>query len=251
MGLRTMASPNGAQVPEFPHGLLSHTLEEFQNYYAEHGKPLHKMNNEELADTVQQFQTTTSPSTSSSTCIAPPLPADCNQNTLFIHKPVQEVLHDITGKEGHASEKRLAVLGENTLENLIQAGAINPGYGGWPRSLVATEPGVDQRHKWIQYKEEASKQQEQQSMGFLGGSLPMFESATVNARFSKGPKVGMPVGSVALSKPTSSDSQMLEEINRNDDIVDKSIERRQKRMIKNRESAARSRARKQVSLYHD
>lgn len=35
-----------------------------------------------------------------------------------------------------------------------------------------------------------------------------------------------------------------------EDIVEKTVERRQKRMIKNRESAARSRARKQVSYKH-
>lgn len=68
--------------------------------------------------------------------------------------------------------------------------------------------------------------------------------------------VGYSENQLALSMPmpaissASSDSQVAAERKRrcSNEMMEKAIERRQKRMIKNRESAARSRARKQVNI---
>lgn len=64
--------------------------------------------------------------------------------------------------------------------------------------------------------------------------------------------VSFPENQVALTSPsmgTLSDPQSLgRKRGASEYMIEKTVERRQKRMIKNRESAARSRARKQVGF---
>jgi ABA responsive element binding factor len=102
----------------------------------------------------------------------------------------------------------------------------------------------------------------------MGGSMygaPMMGGANMNLNMNGGMMHGMmvgPVGSPGTPDGMGDDVVGYDRLNgrkrsagaagigRERSVVEKGVERRQRRMIKNRESAARSRARKQVtSLY--
>ncbi|ONK64427.1 uncharacterized protein A4U43_C07F25780 [Asparagus officinalis] len=235
MGLSTMVS-QGAQAPEFQQAFLNHNFDELKSYLPELGIVPCKMNIEELVNAVQQFQAPSS-SSSSSSCIPQSFPSEFNLNGTLGQKMVHDVLREITDQEESVTDDKFSIFGKNAMDKfLIQSGANYTGYEGKSQSLLATE----YEHNTT------SEQKKHQEMEILGSSLPIFGNASVNAGFPESP---MPVVSMAMVKPSSSDMQMLVEINRNDDTVDKNIERRQKRMIKNRESAARSRARKQAYIH--
>ncbi|CBI40894.3 unnamed protein product, partial [Vitis vinifera] len=128
-------------------------------------------------------------------------------------KTVDEVWRDIQGHGKNSEEKksreRQPTLGEMTLEDfLVKAG-------------VVAEPS-DKK--------------------IAGTPLPMGPSSVMDVTY--------PDNQVALSSPLMgalSDTQApgRKRVSQ-EDMIEKTVERRQKRMIKNRESAARSRARKQA-----
>ncbi|KAG1334521.1 ABSCISIC ACID-INSENSITIVE 5-like protein 2 [Cocos nucifera] len=255
-----MVSPNRGQGPQCPPPLVRQgsvynlTLEEVQSHLPELGKPLNAMNLDELLNSVmaveQQIHAPSSSSSSATT--AQPLSGNYNMN---IHKTVDEVWREIIQQEEQGNAESPATFGETTLEDfLVRAGAINMrsrgcgGVEGDSRALLPVDP--EQQEDWLQYQLAAAQQQQQQHqhMALLGSGLSALGDAIASAGFDENQQMGLPMVSMAMTRPTSSDSHTPTETHRPDEIVDKKIERRQKRMIKNRESAARSRARKQAYI---
>ncbi|KAJ7965653.1 Abscisic acid-insensitive 5-like protein 2 [Quillaja saponaria] len=92
---------------------------------------------------------------------------------------------------------------------------------------------------------------QQQQMAGLNSDFyvpeSVYENSVVGIGYSENPlAMSMPMSAISSTSP---DSQAVAERKRHysNEMMEKTIERRQKRMIKNRESAARSRARKQES----
>ena len=178
-----------------------------------------------------------------------------NLNGTLRKKTVDELWKEIVHKQHvNEMEKEQSTLGETTLEEfLVRAGVISP------QPIMAIDPMVmvSQQADWLQFQMAAVQQQhhhqrQQQQMTVLDSSFNVSESVYENPVVD----VGYSENQLALSMPmpaissASSDSQVAAERKRrcSNEMMEKAIERRQKRMIKNRESAARSRARKQVNI---
>ncbi|XP_010247608.1 PREDICTED: ABSCISIC ACID-INSENSITIVE 5-like protein 2 isoform X2 [Nelumbo nucifera] len=190
-------------------------------------------------------------------------------------KTVDEVWTDIQqGQKNSDEEKKVQerqpTLGEMTLEDfLVKAGVVAEASSDMQN--VGTTVGVDQgaappqsfpqQSPWLQYSVPPMQQQQQQQhqqhqqqhpqqnmMGvYMPGHpvpqpLPLSGTPLLDARY--------PDNQLAMSSPllgTLTDTQTPGRKRvAPGDIIEKTVERRQKRMIKNRESAARSRARKQA-----
>ncbi|KAL5992256.1 hypothetical protein ACLOJK_013172 [Asimina triloba] len=274
-----MVSPDRGPAPHFPPlarqgSIYNLTLDELQNQLGELGKPLSGMNLDELLKSViaaeegqvlhnPQANTANAHASSSSTCL---LPGNLHLNQTASQKTVDEVWKGIVqqdqgnaGRGGEGSLQRQPTLGEMTLEDfLVRAGAINlvnqdVGAVVNPQASMAIDPAAivaTQRDDWLQYHMAAFQQQQ---MAVLSSSLhvpsPVFNKPAEDAGYGENQLA------IAVAMPmvgaTSSDSQAAAALadrkrKYSDELMDKTIERRQKRMIKNRESAARSRARKQA-----
>lgn len=268
-----MVSPTRGQTPHFspvtrqgsPYNL---TLDEVQNQLGDLGKPLNNMNLDELLKTVIGVDENNLPATSSTTNAAssstPLLLGNLNLSRTVSRKTVDEVWSEIVqheqeenagGGDGDGSLQKQPTLGEMTLEDfLIRAGAINLANQDFitmnSHQLMVPDSIVAQRPEWMQYHQIATTHQ--QEMAVLGSGLPVAQPVFGNTCVD----VGYHGNQLALTMPVPlvgsalSDMQATAERKRqfSDEMMEKTIERRQKRMIKNRESAARSRARKQVSF---
>ncbi|XP_058077593.1 ABSCISIC ACID-INSENSITIVE 5-like protein 3 [Magnolia sinica] len=270
MGFRTMVSPDRGQAPHIPSlarqgSLYNLTLDELQNQLGDLGKPLNNMNLDELLKSViaaeenqllqaSQIGSSNADASSSSASL---VPGNSDFNQSLNQKTLDEVWKDIVQNDqenvgGDGPVQRQPTLGEMTLEDfLVRAGAINLGNQNMAtvntQPLMSIEPTIatTQRADWLHYQ-----MVQQQQMAVLGLSLPV--PAPVFGK--SGVDVGYGENQLALTTTmpmvgaTSSDLQAVAERKRKfpEEMLEKSIERRQKRMIKNRESAARSRARKQA-----
>nr|XP_029119599.1 ABSCISIC ACID-INSENSITIVE 5-like protein 2 [Elaeis guineensis] len=242
MGLRAMVSPNRGQGPQCPPPFVRQgsvpnlTLDEVPSHLSELGKPLNAMNLNELLNSVMAVeQHIHAPSSSlSSASTAQPLSENYNMNCPLIHKTLDEIWQEVIQLEGQGNTESPATFGETTLKDILALFSVDP----------------EQQEDWLQYQLAAAQQQQQQHqhMALLGSGLSVLGNAISNAGFSEIQQMGLPMVSMAMTRTTSSDSHTPTETHRPDEIVDKNIERRQKRMIKNRESAARSRARKQAYI---
>ncbi|XP_015088864.1 ABSCISIC ACID-INSENSITIVE 5-like protein 2 [Solanum pennellii] len=256
--------------------LYSLTLDEVQNQLGDLGKPLSNMNLDELLKTVwtveasqgmggtdygvlQHGQDASGSSLNRQSSIT--LTSDLSKKT------VDQVWQDI--QQGHKrdridrkAQERQPTLGEMTLEDfLVKAGVVAESTPG--KKSLGSVLGVDsmalpqQQAQWSQYQMQAmhplppqQHQQQQQNMlpVFMPGHsvqqpLTIVSNPTIDAAY---PESQMTMSPTALLG-TLSDTQTLGRKRvAPDDVVEKTVERRQKRMIKNRESAARSRARKQA-----
>ncbi|KAJ0045764.1 hypothetical protein Pint_05699 [Pistacia integerrima] len=244
MGIQTMGSQcdggsNGKQSQFQPlvrqNSMYSLTLDEVQNQLGDLGKPLTSMNLDELLKNVWTVEANQSMSLEmEGTALA-------NQNALqhqaslsltgaLSKKTVDEVWRDIQQNKNSGERKsreRQPTLGEMTLEDfLVKAG-------------VVAEGSVDQKN-WCK------SQQSMMGVYMPGQPIPqplhMGTGAIMDVSYAD--------NQVALTSPsmgTLSDTQSLgRKRGTPEEIIEKTVERRQKRMIKNRESAARSRARKQA-----
>ncbi|CAN1298412.1 ABSCISIC ACID-INSENSITIVE 5-like protein 2 [Linum perenne] len=151
-------------------------------------------------------------------------------------KTVDEVWRDIQQSKTNGEKKkdRQPTLGEMTLEDfLVKAG------------VVAEASMFPQQGQWLQYHQNAQFPHPQQNM--MGIFMPgQHVPQPLHMGGGSVMDVAYPENTVALMG-TLSDSQMpARKRGAPGEIVEKHVERRQKRMIKNRESAARSRARKQA-----
>ncbi|XXG61300.1 hypothetical protein AAC387_Pa04g2994 [Persea americana] len=277
MGLRTMVSPTRGQAPHFPPltrqgSLYNLTLDEVQNQLGDLGKPLNSMNLDELLKTVigvdENYLPATSSATTASSSSTPLLLGNLNLSRTVSRKTVDEVWSEIVQHEqeenagggdgdgdgdGDGSLQKQPTLGEMTLEDfLIRAGAINLANQDFitinSHQLMVPDSMAAQRPEWMQYHQIATTHQ--QEMAVLGSGLPVAPPVFGNSSVD----VGYHGNQLALTMPVPlvgsalSDLQSTAERKRqfSDEMMEKTIERRQKRMIKNRESAARSRARKQA-----
>ncbi|KAJ4905095.1 ABSCISIC ACID-INSENSITIVE 5-like protein 2 [Raphanus sativus] len=217
--------------------LYSLTLDEVQTHLAGSGKALGSMNLDELLKSVcsveanqQQQQQQEDLSLSRQGSLT--LPRDLSKKT------VEEVWKDIQHNNtngSNAQERRdnnkQATLGDMTLEDLLlKAGVVTEtvtgGGGGLGENNIPQAAGP-----WVQYHQ-------------LPSMMPQGQS------FMPYPPVGDMQGAMVSQSSLlmGGDTQTTPGRKRvaSGEVVEKTVERKQKRMIKNRESAARSRARKQA-----
>ncbi|KAJ0975414.1 hypothetical protein J5N97_017379 [Dioscorea zingiberensis] len=157
-----------------------------------------------------------------------------------VWKEIQEGKTKNNGERRAAGHDRQPTLGEITLEDFLEkAGVITEGSTkkrcdpvGNVDPMSGTHDFVQGAH-WLPQYQQMPVVQPQQAHQNLMGAYAMYAD-----------------GQMSLSSPTIgtlSDSQTPgRKRAAQDEMTDKIVERRQKRMIKNRESAARSRARKQA-----
>ncbi|OMO94147.1 hypothetical protein COLO4_16511 [Corchorus olitorius] len=274
-----MMSPDRAEGQQFhplarQSTLYNLTFDEVQSQLGNYiGKPLNAMNLDELLKSVIAVEEgglmqNPSSSSSSSSAASSFFLGNFNLNGRLSKKTVDEVWKEIVdhGNVNNAMNNQFVqhhhqlTLGETTLEDfLVRAGVINTGAQNGvinPQQYMTIDPMavVSQQADWLQYQMSAVQQQQQQQITMMDSnfSVPHHESVYENQVVD----VGFPENQLAMTVPlpsmsaTSSDSQANTSARRRrySDVMEKTIERRQKRMIKNRESAARSRARKQVDI---
>ncbi|KAJ4970812.1 hypothetical protein NE237_003911 [Protea cynaroides] len=278
MEIQTMGSQGGGgcgQQLAHQSSLYTLTLDEVQNQLGDLGKPLSSMNLDELLKnvwTAEANQTmgmdTENAASAGQLASASALQhqASLTLSRALSKKTVDEVWRDIQQGQKRKNEEKKAqerqpTLGEMTLEDfLVKAGVVDETYIEKPNAAHAT--GADlmemppqsfpQQAQWLQYPLTSVQQQQPQHpqknmMGIYMPAHPVVQPLTVSG--SSLLDVAYPDSQLATSSPlmgTLSDTQTPgRKRGAQGDVMEKTVERRQKRMIKNRESAARSRARKQ------
>lgn len=246
--------------------IYSLTFDEVQNQLGDLGKPLGSMNLDELLNNVCTAEASQSlamdiEGTASGNQTNLQRQASLSLSGALSKKTVEEVWRDIQHGKNHGekkSQERQPTLGEMTLEDFLvkagimvelssEKGTTNPAIGMDP-SVVAQLPPQGQ---WMQYTQQPQFSHPSQSMMGVympGQALPQPLQMGAGAMMD----IPYPDSQLALPSPSVgalSDTQTSgRKRGTSEDIIEKSVERRQKRMIKNRESAARSRARKQASF---
>ncbi|RAL48588.1 unnamed protein product [Cuscuta campestris] len=227
--------------------LYTLTLDEVQNQLGHLGKPLTSMNLDELLKSV-----CTAEAADQGINFGVAQHAsyqDHNFSGDLSKKTVDEVWQGIQEGQERSDLDRKATLGEMTLEDfLIKAGIVSPGMKNSGPVLAADSMALLQLNtQWPNYQTPTTIQQSQQPNMlpvFMTGQqpLPVVPNPMMDSSYSETPMTMSPSLMGTLSDtPASRRKRTAPEI-----VVEKSVERRQKRMIKNRESAARSRARKQA-----
>ncbi|KAK6151408.1 hypothetical protein DH2020_014043 [Rehmannia glutinosa] len=245
--------------------LYSLTFDEMQNQLGDLGKPLSSMNIDELLKTVFTAEANNNnqpvdgvdSGPSAQQPGQPALGSSLNRQSSVTlsrdlsKKTVDEVWNDIQQEQKRSRLDRKVTLGDMTLEDfLVKAGVVAESPPGKKNSGVVIggiDPiGLPQQAQWMNYSIPSVQPSMmpvympghpvQQSIP-IGGN-PVMETAYPENQItmSSSPLMG------TLSDTQTSRRKRVAPA----DIVEKSVERRQKRMIKNRESAARSRARKQA-----
>jgi len=224
--------------------MYSLTLNEVQNQLGDTGKPLRSMNLDELLKFVYTAEA------NQSTLMDTTHPT-FSLTTSLRKKTVDEVWRDLQGSKDNNNkekkceeEEREPTLGEMTLENLlVKAGVVFEPCSSTTTTRVVVDPKVvtqqfPQHRPWMQYPQ---TQYQQGLMGIYMTGQNMAQTLHTRSSVSCN---GHADGDVALSSYVRRGRKR----GSSEEMVDKSYERKQKRMIKNRESAARSRARKQVGI---
>ncbi|XP_044461723.1 ABSCISIC ACID-INSENSITIVE 5-like protein 2 [Mangifera indica] len=270
MGIQTMGSQgdgsnSGKQTQFQPlvrqNSMYSLTLDEVQNQLGDLGKPLTSMNLDELLKNVWTVEANQSMSVEMEGAASANQTALQHQASLSLtgalsKKTVDEVWRDIQQNKNSGERKsreRQPTLGEMTLEDfLVKAGVVaeastdkkTGGPVGIDQNLTPQFP----QGQWMQYQHPQYQQSQQSMMGvYMSGQpipqpLHMGSGAIMDVSFSD--------NQVSLTSPSMGTLSDIQTLGRKrgtpEEIIEKTVERRQKRMIKNRESAARSRARKQA-----
>ncbi|KAA8519013.1 hypothetical protein F0562_016213 [Nyssa sinensis] len=274
---------NGTQEPKAhalsrQGSLYSLTLDEVQHQLGDLGKPLSSMNLDEFLKSVWtaegnqgiggldyaapqhgQFASASSLHRQSSLTLS----RDLSKKT------VDEVWQDIQQgqKKNHLDRKaqeRQPTLGEMTLEDfLVKAGVVAESSPGKKNSgsvlgvdpIALPQQNVPQQAQWMHYQlssihQPPPPQQQQQNMlpVFMPGHpvqqpIPIGANPIMDATY---PETQITMSSSPLMGTLSDTQTPGRKRVAPGDVVERTVERRQKRMIKNRESAARSRARKQA-----
>ncbi|VVA28005.1 Hypothetical predicted protein [Prunus dulcis] len=273
MGIQTMGSQGGAdgnckqsqfQPLARQNSIYSLTLDEVQNQLGDLGKPLSSMNLDELLKNVWSAEAnqTMGMDIEGTTLVNQATlqrQASLSLTSALSKKTVDEVWRDIQqskNNEEKKSQERQRTLGEMTLEDfLVKAGVVAEAEASSDKKCSAPLAVVDAnvgsqfpQGQWLQYQQPQYQHPQQSMMGVYMPSQPIPPPLHIGAGAIM--EVPYPDNQVALPSPlmgTLSDTQTPGRKRGNpEDIVEKTVERRQKRMIKNRESAARSRARKQA-----
>ncbi|KAE8666327.1 ABSCISIC ACID-INSENSITIVE 5-like protein 2 [Hibiscus syriacus] len=272
MGIQTMGSQGDSvgnckqlqfQQLAQQNSMYSLTLDEVQNQLGDLGKPLSSLNLDELLKNVwtleanQTFgmETEGTPLTNQTSLHRQ---ASLSVTGALSKKTVDEVWRDIQQSKNDGEKKsreRQPTLGEMTLEDfLVKAGVVaeasidgNAGdsVGGVDLSVA---PKFAPQGQWMQYPQLQYHHPQQSIMGVYMPPQPMPQPLVLETAAVM--DVSYPENQVPLHSPlmgTLSDTPASgRKRGASEDMVEKNVERRQKRMIKNRESAARSRARKQA-----
>ncbi|GKU91444.1 hypothetical protein SLEP1_g5318 [Rubroshorea leprosula] len=276
MGIQMMGSQgdnnnnnNGKQSHFQPlarqNSMYSLTLDEVQNQLGDLGKPLSSMNLDELLKNVWTAEAnqsmgveTEGPELANQTVLQ--RQASLSITGALSKKTVDEVWRDIQQSKSDGKKQyreRQPTLGEMTLEDfLVKAGVVaeasaDKQSGG---SVAGADPSVapqfPQQGQWMQYQHLQYQHPQQSMMGVYLPAQPMPQALPMVAATPAVMDVSYPENQVAIPPPlmgTLPDAQTSgRKRGAPEDLIEKNVERRQKRMIKNRESAARSRARKQA-----
>ncbi|CAH8360368.1 unnamed protein product [Eruca vesicaria subsp. sativa] len=222
--------------------LYSLTLDEVQTHLGSSGKALGSMNLDELLKSVCSVEGNNNNQPSSMAVNGAAQEGLCRQGSLNLprdlsKKTVEEVWKDIQqdkngggGNNGHERRDKQPTLGEMTLEDLLlKAGVVTetvpgPGGGGGLGQNIA-QVGTP----WVQYHQ-----------------LPSMPQAQSFMPYQVNPDMQAMVSQTSLMGGLSDTQTPGRKRGASGEVVEKTVERKQKRMIKNRESAARSRARKQA-----
>ncbi|XP_061355999.1 ABSCISIC ACID-INSENSITIVE 5-like protein 3 isoform X2 [Gastrolobium bilobum] len=227
--------------------LYNLTLDEVHNHLGDLGKPLGSMNLDELVKSVW---------TSSVSSLNPQ--GSLTMSGDLSKKTVDEVWRDMQQKKS-TTQERQPTLGEMTLEDfLVKAGVVTESFHAEDNamSVVDSQNNESQHAHWIGYQLTSVQQQQQHQNqqnnmmsgfpGFMAGHVVQ-QPIQVNTVLDGGYSEPMVTMSPTSLMGTLSDTQTPGRKRfASGIVVEKTVERRQKRMIKNRESAARSRARKQA-----
>jgi len=274
MGTQAMASQAGGRQQSPVRSLArqaslySLTLNEVQSHL---GEPLHSMNLDELLKNViaadgspsylsMGIENTAAQYPSSGSGIQ--RQGSITMNRALSKKTVDEVWRDIQQKkssDGRSSNhERQPTFGEMTLEDfLMKAGVVSEGAD--KRSSEAGNVGFPRGPHWLHQYNQMSvpvvhqrQPQQQKAQQVIGAYVPGRPVPQLDTGTSSILEAAYPEGQVGMSSPmvgAISDPQTPgRKRGVREYVEEKTVERRQKRMIKNRESAARSRARKQVGL---
>ncbi|XP_058722624.1 ABSCISIC ACID-INSENSITIVE 5-like protein 2 isoform X2 [Vicia villosa] len=242
--------------------LYNLTLDEVQNHLGNLGKPLGSMNLDELLKSVWSVEAGEVSDFGTANMQQNQLSEMNRQGSLSLSgdiskKTVDEVWKDMQEKKrgvdrDREARERQQTLGEMTLEDfLMKAGVVGESFhnkeGG---DLLRVDSNEDSRqnvsqhgHHWMQFQLPSTQQPPQhQHEKHL---MPSFMA--VHAIQQPFQVARNPVLDAAMSPSSLMDTQTLGRKRvASGIVVEKTVERRQKRMIKNRESAARSRARRQA-----
>nr|KYP47508.1 ABSCISIC ACID-INSENSITIVE 5-like protein 3 [Cajanus cajan] len=244
--------------------LYNLTFDEVQSQLGNTGKSLHSLNLDEIHKTVisaESGQLVQDPSSDHSFILGN---IDLNgtiSNKTDIGEAWRGMVQQQHVNRSMDTHMQQPNLGETLESFLARAGMLDVGDHDNVNVIDDAQPvmGIDpmvmpsQHEHWLQmqipginiHQHHHREQQHQQIIG----SCPDFN---VSKTFYENPvmEMGYSENSVGISmSPAYSDSKsaVFGKNRYSDEVMEKTIERRQKRMAKNRESAARSRAKKQVS----
>ncbi|KAL6970299.1 hypothetical protein U1Q18_029998 [Sarracenia purpurea var. burkii] len=217
-----MASSVGSHGPHTPVLVRQGSVnsEEVESQLGNSGKPLNPTNLNDLVKNVfspnEEALSLQNPSSSSPSPPTSIFLGNYNLNGTLNRKTVDEVWKEIV------HQKHQLTVGKTTIENLLGPA------GGSQTPLMAIDPMLVVSHQhadWMKFLPDSPR-------NFLG-----FENRESHLEL---PMTIMPTSSLDYQVGVRRNGSFTGE------VMEKTIERRQKRMMKNRESAARSRARKQV-----
>ncbi|XP_073014726.1 ABSCISIC ACID-INSENSITIVE 5-like protein 2 isoform X1 [Primulina eburnea] len=239
--------------------LYNLTLDEVQNQLGDLGKPLISMNIDELLKNVWTVEANNQ--ARGGIDYGPPGQPECGsslnrQSRLSLskdlsRKTVDEVWHDIQQGQKRSSLDRKRTLGEMTLEDfVIKAGVVVESSAG-KNNQGSVFGGVDviglpPQAQWMNYQIPSIPMQRLPAFmpsQSVQQTVPLGENHIMDATY---PETQITMSSSPRSGTLSDTQTPGRKRVAPGDFVERSVERRQKRMIKNRESAARSRARKQA-----
>ncbi|KAF9587662.1 hypothetical protein IFM89_004494 [Coptis chinensis] len=226
------------------------TLDEVQNQLL--GKPLGSMNLDELLKNVCTAQ-----DNDNATSALHHQPSLSKKTVDEVWRYIQQGQdnNNTSSNQEDKAQERQPTLGEMTLEDfLVKAGIVSQGSSGDKAAPPVTGPDLmisAPQAQWLQYQLPSVQQQQSQQQNMMGVFMP---SHPVPQPLPGVPNslldTDYPENQLAISSPlmgTLSDTQTpSRKRGASGEMIEKTVERRQKRMIKNRESAARSRARKQA-----